>query len=947
MAWTDSRAYSQSSPRRAAWQFPPRDGAQDDQKDGKSAWWKNAGQFDIPAAPPGNTGPSTALSPEELHERQAMFEQPKKPASPVQAQGSRAPRVNRTRNAKTTDTPTFRIRRFETQGKNMGNRADSTEPLTESRNPNRQSHPTSQMSPSAGGKPLRFQLHTNNVSRSDTQPQLPPDAASWSLLNHSEGQSKGANPLSATPEGADRSAPVKERIPGRGRGQDHTKSGKYVSLNQQACRLCGSKEHLSINCTAGAPTIRRIGSTVPAVDSATSSPPLDPEPRPKVGAQAQEPTTRAQQSYDFEPEVRRSRQYSPRSQHSGMEERPRRRVENTKRGHWDGTDREIAVDREIRRREKEFRRAQAAKQKRAEIILPEFISVSNLAQALGVHLDKFIDKMYELGFEDVHHDQVLVGEDAGLIAQEYGFDPQKAKARVEKDIFPAPLPEDKSSLPSRPPVVTIMGHVDHGKTTLLDYLRKSSVAAGEHGGITQHIGAFSVALSSGKSITFLDTPGHAAFLTMRARGANVTDIVILVVAADDSIMPQTVEAIKHAQSAKVPIIVAINKVDKEDANPQRVKHDLAAHGIEIEDFGGDTQTVLVSGKTGQGMAELEEATLTLSETLDHRGDPDGKVEGWILESSKKRDGLMATVLIRRGTLKPGDILVAGKTWTRVRRLMNEAGKLMSSVGPGMPAEIDGWRAQPEAGDEVLQAEDEHHAAQVTDHRKAMADQERMAKDMEAINEARRLVHERKKREKDGEAADESGVETTEAASAGPKTIPFVVKADVSGSVEAVVNVLSGIGNAEIRPNVIRSGVGPVTETDLDFAALANGHIVSFNTKVDPKFHVEAKRLGVDIIDQNIIYRVAEDIKAKLSQSLTPDVIQKVTGEAEIAQIFPINIKRKQVFIAGCKVKNGVITRNSKVKVLRDKKVVYQGMFNLLTSTCRGMWLTCSQVLCRP
>ncbi|KAF1808919.1 initiation factor 2 [Eremomyces bilateralis CBS 781.70] len=624
-----------------------------------------------------------------------------------------------------------------------------------------------------------------------------------------------------------------------------------------------------------------------------------------------------------------------------MEEKPRRRPVVAKgRGHGDVSYSEAHVDRALRRTMKDLRRAEAAKKKRAEIILPEFISVSNLAQALGVPLDKFVNKMLELGFEDVNHDQVLTGEDAGLVAQEYGFNPQQTKDEDEKDLFPAPNPEDKSSWPQRPPVVTIMGHVDHGKTTLLDYLRKSSIAANEHGGITQHIGAFSVPLSSsGKTITFLDTPGHAAFLTMRERGANVTDIVILVVAADDSIMPQTLEAIKHAHAAKVPIIVAINKVDKEDANPRRVKQDLAVNGIEIEDFGGDTQAILVSGKTGQGMDELEEATVTLSEMLDNRADPDGKAEGWVLESSKKRDGLMATVLVRRGTLRPGDIIVAGKTWARVRRLMNEAGKPMKSVGPGMPAEIDGWRAQPEAGDEVLQAEDEQHAARVVDFRQAKADRQRMAKDMEAINEARKLVQERRKREKetaDGKAKDQDRAsEDAEkmgenTALTGPKTIPFIVKADVSGSVEAVVNVISGIGNAEVRPIIVRSAVGPVTETDLDFAAVAHGHIISFNTRVDPKFMVEAKRLGVDIFDQNIIYRVTEDIRAKLSEFLPPLVVQKVTGEAEIAQIFPINMKRnKQLFIAGCKVKNGVMTRNSKVKVLRNKDVIYQGSLSSL------------------
>lgn len=318
------------------------------------------------------------------------------------------------------------------------------------------------------------------------------------------------------------------------------------------------------------------------------------------------------------------------------------------------------------------------------IFLPEFISVTNLASALRVRLEDFVRKMEELGFEDIQYDHVLNAENAGLIAMEYNYEPIADTSAEDRDLHAAPEPEDKQLLPPRPPVVTIMGHVDHGKTTILDYLRKSSVAASEHGGITQHIGAFSVPLSSGnKTITFLDTPGHAAFLSMRQRGANVTDIVILVVAADDSVKPQTIEAIRHAQTARVPIIVAINKVDKEEADPGRVKQDLARHGVDVEDFGGETQVVCVSGKTGQGMKELEEAAVTLSEILDYRAPADGPVEGWVIEATTRKAGRVATVLVRRGTLRPGDILVAGSTWARVRTLRNEAGGCGGGGGPGV------------------------------------------------------------------------------------------------------------------------------------------------------------------------------------------------------------------------------------------------------------------------
>ncbi|THZ69967.1 initiation factor 2, partial [Aureobasidium pullulans] len=396
---------------------------------------------------------------------------------------------------------------------------------------------------------------------------------------------------------------------------------------------------------------------------------------------------------------------------------------------------------------KEAARQAARQVRRAEamtpINLPEFVSVSKLAQLTNVTYQEMAEKMGELGFENTSHDHVLGAEEAGLIAMEYNFDPtlgaqDKAEAE-ERDLKPLPEPEaeDKEFLPVRPPVVAIMGHVDHGKTTILDYLRKSSIAATEHGGITQHIGAFSVALSSGKTITFLDTPGHAAFLEMRKRGATVTDIIILVVAADDSVKPQTIEAIKHAQSANVPIIVAVNKIDKEEANVDRVKQDLARHGVEIEDFGGETQVVPVSGKTGQGIDELEDAAVTLSEILDHRADTEGQVEGWVLEATTKKAGRVATVLVRRGTIKPGTIIVAGKTWARVRSLRNEAGVTQMSAGPGTPVEVDGWRDQPSAGDEVLQAPNEQKAADVVAFRDELEERIRMAEDMEKINTQRR------------------------------------------------------------------------------------------------------------------------------------------------------------------------------------------------------------------
>jgi translation initiation factor IF-2 len=598
---------------------------------------------------------------------------------------------------------------------------------------------------------------------------------------------------------------------------------------------------------------------------------------------------------------------------------------------------EIAEEEAMERAEaKRLRKEEKAAKKAAKavaptpILLPEYISVSNLAMALKVRLEDFVWKMEELGFEETSHDYILNAETSGLIAQEYNFEPVIDRGDAE-DLKARPPPPDPSILPQRPPVVTIMGHVDHGKTTLLDYLRKSSVAAGEHGGITQHIGAFSVPMPSGKVITFLDTPGHAAFLSMRQRGANVTDIVILVVAADDSVKPQTIEAINHAKAAKVPIIVAINKIDKEDSNVDRVKQDLARHGVDVEDFGGDTQVVCVSGKTGQGMDELEEAAVTLSEILDMRAERDGQAEGWVIEASIKSMGKVATVLVRRGTMRPGDFIVAGKTWARIRCLRNEAGVEIEEAGPGTPVEIDGWREQPLAGDEVLQASDEAHAKTVVDFRLEKDERNRLAEDMEAINENRKAEQEKRDREKaEAAAAAEADAKTPETFKlnkpSGPKEIFFVIKGDVSGSVEAVIDSIAGLGNNEVRPHILRSGVGQLSEFDIEHAAVANGHLINFNTAIEPNIARLAEESKVTIMNHNIIYRLVDDVKAELSKHIPPLITQKVLGEAEIAQIFSINIKgRQQKPIAGCKVRNGSISKIAKVRVLRGGKKVYDGM----------------------
>ncbi len=626
------------------------------------------------------------------------------------------------------------------------------------------------------------------------------------------------------------------------------------------CWHCGSTGHASLACPTK-PTLREPQPTVQLpvgpkvmyqpVRPQQSAMPQTQRARESIADAADAWTRRTRgnleiqppsQRLDTENERRRSRFESNGPMEADRYEEPQRRKgrvvpRRREQDEEDDEDRRPRVSKQERKRLKAEARKAAlqAKDEPTPITLPEFISVANLASILRLRVEDFVQKLEELGFEDVQNDHILNAEHAGLIAQEYNFEPNFQIEGQDGDLYPAPAVEQEvyAELPVRPPVVTIMGHVDHGKTTILDYMRSTSVAATEFGGITQHIGAFSVPLANGKKITFLDTPGHAAFETMRARGANVTDIVVLVVAADDSVMPQTVEAIKHAQAAKVPIIVAINKIDKQQADPEAVKLDLGRHGIEIEDFGGDVQAICVSGKTGQGIPDLEEAISTLSEMLDHRADPKATVEGWVLEGTTKKSGKVATVLVRSGTLRQGTTLVAGTTWTKVRGLRNEAGVAVKEVGPGVAVEVDGWRDQPIAGDEVLQADDEQHATAVSELRVEKEEREQMARDMDAVNEARRLEAERRRIEEAAAEAEANGeevpVELKKAA--GPELVSFIVKGDVSGSVEAVIDSISVLGNGDISTRVLRHGVGPPSEFDVTHAADAQGHIINFNTVV--------------------------------------------------------------------------------------------------------------------
>lgn len=461
---------------------------------------------------------------------------------------------------------------------------------------------------------------------------------------------------------------------------------------------------------------------------------------------------------------------------------------------------------------------------------------------------------------------------------------------------------------------------------------------GEFGGITQHIGAFSVTTPiSKKKITFLDTPGHAAFLSMRERGAIVTDIVILVVAGDDSVMPQTIEAIKHAKKSGVPIIVAINKCDKPGLNLDKVLADLSRHDIDIEDYGGDTQTVRVSGKTGMNMDKLEEAVITLSELSEFKAESKGvPAEGWVIESQVVKGlGNVSTVLIKRGTVKPGSFLVAGTTYCKVRGMKDENGKTVKAAGPSTPVQIWGWKDLPQAGDQILAADSEKLCRKVVKNREERNAIIQQSKDIEKINEMRQEeINELKRQEKINELKlagldplefmkeEEDKIKTV--------TVNYIVKSDVYGSAEAIKDSINGLGNEEVKAKVVSYDAGPPTDSDVDTAATINGSILSFNVKVPRLIHLKAERAGVKVVEDNVIYRLIEHVTEELTSKLKPHIEIKILAEADIKTVLQITGKNKtQVKVAGCKVNVGNLKRSAKVRVVRGEEVVYSGALSSL------------------
>ncbi|MGD9538977.1 MAG: translation initiation factor IF-2 [Alphaproteobacteria bacterium] len=575
----------------------------------------------------------------------------------------------------------------------------------------------------------------------------------------------------------------------------------------------------------------------------------------------------------------------------------------------DGSERarSVAAFRRQRERERRHSLGLAADEKQAivrEVVVPETITVQELASRMAVRAADVVKTLFNMG-SPVTVTQTIDADTAELVVAEFGH---KVKRVAESDVEIGLKGEADvdSTLEARPPVVTIMGHVDHGKTSLLDALRETDVAAGEAGGITQHIGAYQVETPSGRHITFIDTPGHAAFTQMRARGAKVTDIVVLVVAADDGVMPQTIEAINHAKAAGVPIIVAINKIDKPDARPERVRNELLSHSIVTEENGGDVLSVEVSATQKINLDKLEEAILLQAEILELKANPNRAAEGVVLEAKVDRGrGVVTTLLVQRGTLRIGDIVVAGAQWGRARALIDDKGKPITEAVPALPVEILGLQDVPEAGDEFVVVENERRAREVTAFRTSRARAQRAAGTGRATLE---------------QMFSTMGSETA------LQQLPILVKADVHGSAEAIVSALEKLSTDEVAVRVLHSGVGGITESDVTLAQASNALIAGFNVRANQQARELARRDGVDIRYYAVIYDIVDDVRSALEGLLKPAVRERMLGNAQVLQVFEISKVGK---VAGCRVTDGVVRRGARVRLIRDNVVIHDGALKTL------------------
>ena len=535
---------------------------------------------------------------------------------------------------------------------------------------------------------------------------------------------------------------------------------------------------------------------------------------------------------------------------------------------------------------------------KTDVVIGETITVAELANKMATKATEIIKAMMKMG-EMVTINQVLDQETAQLVAEELGH---KVILRNENELEEEVLGDRdvNAEKVTRAPVVTIMGHVDHGKTSLLDYIRKAKVAAGEAGGITQHIGAYHVEMDDGKMITFLDTPGHAAFTSMRARGAKATDIVVLVVAADDGVMPQTIEAIQHAKAAGAPLVVAVNKIDKPEANPDRVEQELLQHEVISEKFGGDVQFVPVSAKKGTGVDDLLDAILLQSEVLELTAVKDGMASGVVIESYlDKGRGPVATILVQSGTLRKGDIVLCGFEYGRVRAMRDENGKEIDEAGPSIPVEVLGLSGVPAAGDEATVVRDEKKAREVALHRQGKFREVKLARQQKA------KLENMFSNMAEGDVAE----------------LNIIVKADVQGSVEAIIQSLQDLSTDEVKVKVVGSGVGGISETDATLAAASNAIIVGFNVRADASARRIIEAENIDLRYYSIIYELLNDVKAAMSGMLQPEFKQEIIGLAEVRDVFK---HPKFGAIAGCMVTEGIVKRNNPIRVLRDNVVIFEG-----------------------
>ena len=561
-----------------------------------------------------------------------------------------------------------------------------------------------------------------------------------------------------------------------------------------------------------------------------------------------------------------------------------------------------------RKQERARQKAMGQQAEREKIVrdvqVPESIVVSELANRMAERVAEVVKSLMKMGMM-VTQNQSIDADTAELIIEEFGHKIVRVSDADVEDIIKE-TPEDEATLKPRPPVITIMGHVDHGKTSLLDAIRNTKVVSGEAGGITQHIGAYQVETNDGAVLSFLDTPGHAAFTSMRSRGAQVTDIVVLVVAADDAVMPQTVEAINHAKAAKVPMIVAINKCDKPDANPMKVRTDLLQHEIVVEAMSGDVQDVEVSALTGLGLDSLLEAIALQAEILELKANPDRAAQGAVIEAQLDVGrGPVATVLVQKGTLRQGDIFVVGQQWGKVRALVNDKGERVKEAGPSVPVEVLGLNGTPEAGDVLNVVDTEAQAREIAEYRENVFKEKRAA-----AGAAKTLEQMMAKAKEDANVSE----------------LPIIVKADVQGSAEAIVQAMEKIGNEEVRVRVLHYGVGAITDTDIGLAEASGAPVMGFNVRANASARNSANQKGVDVRYYSVIYDLVDDIKAAASGLLSAEIRENFIGYAEIKEVFKVSGVGK---VAGCIVTEGVARRSAGVRLLRDNVVIHEGTLKTL------------------